>query len=168
MHHQAGCNPPAPRPSPTAGAPPPKPPALLPEPSKYHRGFREQVEKWPVHPLDIIIDWLGKYPKARVADFGCGEARLAATVPNKVCRGRGGAVRWSRRGVVRVFFFLPRASRVSYHSSTGQFVVHLGSFRDDNGHHQPTYVPGVRTVYASEGNSRDSDHRSECAPYVKA
>ncbi|CAN0403060.1 unnamed protein product, partial [Scytosiphon promiscuus] len=50
----------------------------------YHRGFREQVEKWPVHPLDIIIDWLRKYPKARVADFGCGEARLAATVPNKV------------------------------------------------------------------------------------
>lgn len=51
---------------------------------QYHRGFREQVEKWPVHPLDVIIDWLGKYPKARVADFGCGEARLAATVPNKV------------------------------------------------------------------------------------
>lgn len=42
-----------------------------------------------MHPLDIIIDWLGKYPKARVADFGCGEARLAATVPNKVCRARG-------------------------------------------------------------------------------
>lgn len=43
-----------------------------------------------MHPLDIIIDWLKKYPKARVADFGCGEARLAATVPNKVwysCRG---------------------------------------------------------------------------------
>ena len=59
----------------------------LSEPPKYHRGFREQVEKWPVHPLDIIIDWLGKYPKARVADFGCGEARLAATVPNKVCHG---------------------------------------------------------------------------------
>lgn len=53
--------------------------------AQYHRGFREQVEKWPVHPLDLIIDWLGKYPKARVADFGCGEARLAATVPNKVC-----------------------------------------------------------------------------------
>lgn len=54
------------------------------ENKKYHRGFREQVEKWPVHPLDIIIDWLRKYPQARVADFGCGEARLAATVPNKV------------------------------------------------------------------------------------
>lgn len=55
---------------------------------KYHRGFREQVEKWPVHPLDVIIKWLRKYPKARVADFGCGEARLAATVSNKVrsCR----------------------------------------------------------------------------------
>jgi ribosomal RNA-processing protein 8 len=42
-----------------------------------------QVEKWPVHPLDVIIAWLKKYPKARVADFGCGEARLAQSVPNK-------------------------------------------------------------------------------------
>ncbi|CAM9119231.1 unnamed protein product [Laminaria digitata] len=50
----------------------------------YHRGFREQVEKWPVHPLDVIIEWIRKHPKARIADFGCGEARLAATVPNKV------------------------------------------------------------------------------------
>eukprot|EP00904_Undaria_pinnatifida_P001711 jgi/Undpi1/11540/HiC_scaffold_30.g13837.m1 len=50
----------------------------------YHRGFREQVEKWPVHPLDVIIEWVRKHPKARIADFGCGEARLAATVPNKV------------------------------------------------------------------------------------
>lgn len=56
----------------------------LPPDEKYHRGFREQVEKWPVHPLDIIIDWLGKYPKTTVADFGCGEARLSASVRNKV------------------------------------------------------------------------------------
>ncbi|KAG5176320.1 methyltransferase-domain-containing protein [Tribonema minus] len=49
----------------------------------YHRGFREQVEKWPVHPLDVIIRWLKKYPKAVIADFGCGEARLAQTVPNR-------------------------------------------------------------------------------------
>ena len=59
-------------------------------PKQYHRGFREQVEKWPVHPLDIIIDWLGKYTKARVVDFGCGEARLAASVPNKVWDGGQG------------------------------------------------------------------------------
>lgn len=56
-------------------------------PLQYHRGFREQVEKWPVHPLDVIIEWIRKHPKARIADFGCGEARLAATVPNKVKAG---------------------------------------------------------------------------------
>ena len=44
----------------------------------YHRGFREQVEKWPQNPLDLIISWLAlKYPKAVVADFGCGDAQLA-------------------------------------------------------------------------------------------
>ncbi|CAM9445137.1 unnamed protein product, partial [Phaeothamnion confervicola] len=51
----------------------------------YHRGFREQVEKWPARPLDAIIAWLHRRgPKAVVADFGCGEARLAASVPNTV------------------------------------------------------------------------------------
>lgn len=50
----------------------------------YHRGFNEQVAKWPVHPLDYIIDWLKrKHPHAVVSDFGCGEARLAASVPNQ-------------------------------------------------------------------------------------
>lgn len=50
----------------------------------YHHGYREQVEKWPVNPLDVIISWLSKYPKAVVADFGCGEARLSESVSNKV------------------------------------------------------------------------------------
>lgn len=70
------------------------------------------AEKWPVNPLDTFIDYV-KYvysplllsysyglthslhylslslyvrtrPKAVVADFGCGDARLAESVPNKV------------------------------------------------------------------------------------
>ncbi|CCI42634.1 unnamed protein product [Albugo candida] len=50
----------------------------------YHQGFREQVTKWPINPLDIFIDYIKKHPNAVVADFGCGEARLAQSVPNRV------------------------------------------------------------------------------------
>ncbi|TMW55630.1 hypothetical protein Poli38472_010512 [Pythium oligandrum] len=50
----------------------------------YHQGFREQAEKWPVNPLDTFIDYVKKHPKAIVADFGCGDARLAESVKNKV------------------------------------------------------------------------------------
>lgn len=51
----------------------------------YHRGFREQVEHWPANPLDAIIRAVRKLGgKKVVADFGCGDARLAASVPNVV------------------------------------------------------------------------------------
>mmetsp|Transcript_8447 Transcript_8447/g.11074 ORF Transcript_8447/g.11074 Transcript_8447/m.11074 type:complete len:375 (+) Transcript_8447:23-1147(+) len=51
----------------------------------YHTGFREQVEKWPVNPLDVIINWVSKKQCNKIiVDFGCGEARLAQSVPNKV------------------------------------------------------------------------------------
>ncbi|RLN48010.1 hypothetical protein BBJ28_00000396 [Nothophytophthora sp. Chile5] len=57
----------------------------------YHQGFREQADKWPVNPLDTFIDYVKyvclqweRHPKAVVADFGCGDARLAESVPNKV------------------------------------------------------------------------------------
>ena len=47
----------------------------------YHRGFREQASTWTVNPLDLIIQDLRAMPRNRVvADFGCGEARLAATL----------------------------------------------------------------------------------------
>ncbi|KAJ8611953.1 hypothetical protein CTAYLR_004392 [Chrysophaeum taylorii] len=47
----------------------------------YHRGFREQTARWPSNPLDAIIASLKKPSKKLViADFGCGEARLAAEV----------------------------------------------------------------------------------------
>ena len=51
----------------------------------YHDGFQQQVTKWPLNPLDVIIDYIKKRPASLVvADFGCGEARLAQSVKNKV------------------------------------------------------------------------------------
>ncbi|KAJ1459845.1 methyltransferase-domain-containing protein [Pelagophyceae sp. CCMP2097] len=44
----------------------------------YHRGFREQAKSWPENPLDAMIANLSKKAKCVVADFGCGDARLAA------------------------------------------------------------------------------------------
>ncbi|KAJ2327808.1 25S rRNA (adenine645-N1)-methyltransferase, partial [Coemansia sp. RSA 2673] len=38
------------------------------------------VEKWPVNPVDLFIKCLRGKPRLVVADLGCGEARLAATV----------------------------------------------------------------------------------------
>ena len=47
----------------------------------YHAGFRTQVTAWPRNPLDTIIAELRRAPRGQeVADFGCGEARLAATL----------------------------------------------------------------------------------------
>ncbi|EKX52220.1 hypothetical protein GUITHDRAFT_84776 [Guillardia theta CCMP2712] len=50
----------------------------------YHEGFREQTKKWPVNPVNVIIKYLKKYPKWKVADLGCGDAQIAKTLPNKV------------------------------------------------------------------------------------
>ncbi|XP_068988086.1 uncharacterized protein [Bombus flavifrons] len=51
----------------------------------YHEGYKQQVDQWPVNPLDIVIASIKKMPKEYiVADFGCGEARLATVVPHKV------------------------------------------------------------------------------------
>ncbi|XP_046747950.1 ribosomal RNA-processing protein 8 [Diprion similis] len=51
----------------------------------YHEGYQLQVEQWPLNPLDTIIASIKKMPKDYVvADFGCGEARLANSVTQKV------------------------------------------------------------------------------------
>jgi len=51
----------------------------------YHKGFANQVAKWPVNPLDLIIKELKKEPKDFIfADFGCGEARLSESVDQQV------------------------------------------------------------------------------------
>lgn len=81
----------------------------------YHEGYKQQVERWPLNPVDVIIESIQKmygefihfnfckwkmfkrswgieftnYSWCRskdlvVADFGCGEAKLADSVPQKV------------------------------------------------------------------------------------
>ena len=51
----------------------------------YHSGFATQVSKWPLNPLDKIIAYVQSLPTNFViADFGCGEARLAQSVPHSV------------------------------------------------------------------------------------
>ncbi len=46
----------------------------------YHRGFAEQVNKWPENPLDHYIarvrELAAKNKHLAVADFGCGDGRL--------------------------------------------------------------------------------------------
>jgi len=75
----------------------------------YHEGYKQQIEQWAVNPLDVIISSIKKLlvyyvlflkknlckselqylynyrPMDNViADFGCGEARLATSVPHTV------------------------------------------------------------------------------------
>jgi len=55
---------------------------------QYHEGYRQQVEKWPKNPLDIIIGELGKdkYDHMAIGDFGCGEGRLEVDLRKKESR----------------------------------------------------------------------------------
>ncbi|XVF57985.1 hypothetical protein PTKIN_Ptkin07bG0026300 [Pterospermum kingtungense] len=51
----------------------------------YHTGYQEQMSHWPELPVNIIIKWLRDHsPSLVVADLGCGDARLAKNVKNKV------------------------------------------------------------------------------------
>ncbi|KAJ8984887.1 hypothetical protein NQ317_002727 [Molorchus minor] len=64
----------------------------------YHEGYRQQVKKWPLNPLDVIIKSIrklvgkkhgkllfGNLPKnCIIADFGCGDAKLAKSVEQRV------------------------------------------------------------------------------------
>ncbi|XP_038715239.1 ribosomal RNA-processing protein 8-like [Tripterygium wilfordii] len=51
----------------------------------YHAGYKEQMAHWPEQPINIVINWLRDHgPSLTVADFGCGDARLAKSVKNKV------------------------------------------------------------------------------------
>uniref|UniRef100_A0AC34RIB9 Ribosomal RNA-processing protein 8 n=1 Tax=Panagrolaimus sp. JU765 TaxID=591449 RepID=A0AC34RIB9_9BILA len=44
----------------------------------YHKGYRQQAMKWPVNPVDKIIEKLKKFPEGTVvADLGCGDAKIA-------------------------------------------------------------------------------------------
>ncbi|KAJ4961448.1 hypothetical protein NE237_021358 [Protea cynaroides] len=51
----------------------------------YHAGYQEQMSHWPEQPVNIIIQWLkNQSTTLKVVDFGCGDARLAKNVKNKV------------------------------------------------------------------------------------
>lgn len=49
----------------------------------YHTGFQQQLAQWPDDPLSWILNYLNEIPidkKIRIADMGCGDARLALGV----------------------------------------------------------------------------------------
>ncbi|KAM8815851.1 ribosomal RNA-processing protein 8 [Rhynchonycteris naso] len=51
----------------------------------YHRGFQSQIKKWPLQPVDRIARDLRQRPASLVvADFGCGDCRLASSIRNPV------------------------------------------------------------------------------------
>ncbi|XP_019089303.1 PREDICTED: ribosomal RNA-processing protein 8-like isoform X1 [Camelina sativa] len=51
----------------------------------YHTGYQQQMSNWPELPVNSIIDWLlSRSSSLVVADFGCGDARIAKSVKNKV------------------------------------------------------------------------------------
>ncbi|XP_054452649.1 ribosomal RNA-processing protein 8 [Anoplopoma fimbria] len=51
----------------------------------YHRGYTAQVQRWPANPVDAIISYIRhKPPSMVVADFGCGDCKIARSVKNKV------------------------------------------------------------------------------------
>jgi len=76
---------------------------------QYHAGFRKQVEEWPVNPIDVIYkkivkDYLNRNKKEKeggarettkvvVADFGCGDAKLAARLLALETSPEGGSLR---------------------------------------------------------------------------
>ncbi|KAK2846795.1 hypothetical protein Q5P01_009794 [Channa striata] len=51
----------------------------------YHRGYTAQVQRWPANPVDAIISDIQQKPSSLVvADFGCGDCKIARSVKNKV------------------------------------------------------------------------------------
>ncbi|XP_047519649.1 ribosomal RNA-processing protein 8 [Pieris napi] len=51
----------------------------------YHQGYQQQVKKWPVNPIDLIVQRISKMPRTHlIADMGCGEAVLSKRVAQKV------------------------------------------------------------------------------------
>ncbi|CAA7055231.1 unnamed protein product [Microthlaspi erraticum] len=51
----------------------------------YHTGYQQQMSNWPELPVNSMINWLASRSSSLVvADFGCGDARIAKSVKNKV------------------------------------------------------------------------------------
>jgi ribosomal RNA-processing protein 8 len=50
----------------------------------YHKGYRSQVEKWPINPVNVVIKHLRKLPSGSViVDLGCGDAKIAKTLAKR-------------------------------------------------------------------------------------
>ncbi|GFV89024.1 ribosomal RNA-processing protein 8 [Trichonephila clavipes] len=49
----------------------------------YHLGYRQQVSKWPMNPVNEIISDLQKLENVVIADLGCGDAKIAQVFPDK-------------------------------------------------------------------------------------
>jgi ribosomal RNA-processing protein 8 len=51
-----------------------------------HRGFANQAETWPIVPVDEVIEYLKEHhpSPAVIADMGCGEAKIGASLQNTV------------------------------------------------------------------------------------
>lgn len=50
----------------------------------YHSGFRAQAATWKVSPVEVALRWLRSKPKlAVIADFGCGDAQIAAELDSE-------------------------------------------------------------------------------------
>jgi hypothetical protein len=49
----------------------------------YHTLYREARSTWSEVPFKVFAEWLKRRPDWVVGDFGCGEADLARSVPNK-------------------------------------------------------------------------------------
>ncbi|XP_078259033.1 ribosomal RNA-processing protein 8 [Rhinoraja longicauda] len=51
----------------------------------YHQGFNMQLQSWPHNPVNTIISYIKNRPRsAVVADFGCGDCKIASSVANTV------------------------------------------------------------------------------------
>ncbi|TNN01079.1 hypothetical protein fugu_010461 [Takifugu bimaculatus] len=51
----------------------------------YHKGYTAQVQRWPANPVDDIIAYIQQKPSSLVvADFGCGDCKIARSVKNSV------------------------------------------------------------------------------------
>lgn len=51
----------------------------------YHDGYSQQLKKWPLNPLSVVIKQVSKMPKdTKIADLGCGNGTLAKSVKQKV------------------------------------------------------------------------------------
>ncbi|TMS38609.1 hypothetical protein L596_005299 [Steinernema carpocapsae] len=44
---------------------------------QYHAGYRDQAKKWPLNPVNVIIQQLNKRKELVIADMGCGDAKVA-------------------------------------------------------------------------------------------